>query len=191
MIRILNLLIAEIAVIIAVEMTKSSPLPMFVPANYLYVLTVIPIILLLFGRNPFDFPLFAVLVMLLSSKVLANSEIFYSSLDAIYFLGYKNLAEYLETIFSVYKSTSDIMGLSALVVLYSVSQIIWVMAKKSKDLKRLGMNVNYQIAVLGITALAIYLFYPALIAPQSLEIPLLFLGLIGVVLVILAMYLLT
>ncbi len=186
-IKILNLILAEVAVFIAVSVAETSPLAIFIPTKFLYLIAVLPPVFLLLGRNPFDFPLFVVLMAIASAKVLANSEIFYSLLDALYYLGFRSLSENLNSMFLAYKSNLNLSTLSALVVLFCVAQIAWNIEDKLRELK---LEIGYPLAVLGIVAFAIYLFYPLVLSIQAYGFPLLFLGLIGVALIMVATYLL-
>ncbi len=184
--RILNTILAELAVFLTVSIVENSPLSMFVPAKFLYVIAVIPIVFLLLGRNPFDFPLFLVLIALATVKILSNSEIFYSILDAVYYLGFKGAAEYLNSLFTAYKS-SNVQVLSVLVILFSVAQIAWNI---EVELSKLRIDFVQPISVLIVVAFAIYVLYPAILSIQVRGIPLLFVGLLGVVLTLIATYLL-
>ena len=186
-VKVLNLILAEIAVIITVSVAEASPLSIFIPIKFLYIIAVLPPVFLLLGRNPFDFTLFVILIAIASVKVLSNSEIFYSLLDALYYLGFRGIAEYLNSVFVAYKSYSSIPALSALVILFSASQISWNIENKFKELK---LEIGYPLAILGIISLAIYLFYPMILSFKAYGFPLLFLGLIGVALIIVATYLL-
>ena len=186
-VKILNLILAEIAVIIAISVAEASPLSIFIPIKFLYIIAVLPPVFLLLGRNPFDFTLFVILIAVASVKVFANSEMFYSLLDALYYLGFRGIAEYLNSVFVAYKSYSNVPALSALVILFSASQISWNIENKFKELK---LEIGYPLAILGIISLAIYLFYPMILSFKAYGFPLLFLGLIGVALIIVATYLL-
>ncbi len=185
--KILNLILAEIAVIIAINIAEASPLSIFIPIKFIYLVAILPPVFLLLGRNPFDFPLFVILIAIASVKVLSNSEIFYSLLDALYYLGFKSLAEYLNSVFTAYKSNPNISALSALVILFSISQISWII---EDELNKLRLEIIHPLAILGIVALAIYLFYPMVLSFRAYGFPLLFLGLIGVALIVVAIYLL-
>ncbi|RLI86235.1 MAG: hypothetical protein DRO98_05685 [Archaeoglobales archaeon] len=186
-IRILNIVLAELAIFIAVGIAEASPLSMFIPARYLYFLAILPPVFLLLKRNPFDFPLFAILIVMASVKVLANSEMFYSILDTIYFFGFRGLAEHLNSIFSAYRSSPNISALSAIVILYVIAQISWAMEER---LKKLGLGFGYPLVILGIVGFAIYLFYPLILSFHAYGVPLLFMGLIGVTSILIAIYLL-
>ncbi len=184
---VLNVILAELAILIAVEIAETSPLSMFIPTRFLYILAILPPVFFLLKRNPFDFLLFVILIAIASVKVLSNSEMFYSILDAIYFFGFSNLAEYLNSIFSAYRSSPNISALSAIVILYVIAQISWTIEEK---LKKLGLEIGYPLAILGIVGFAIYLFYPLVLSFHAYGFPLLFMGLIGVTLILIATYLL-
>ncbi len=186
-VKILNLILAEIAVFITIKIAEASSLSIFIPIKFLYLIAILPPVFLLLGRNPFDFPLFVILIAIASVKVLSNSELFYSLLDALYYLGFRSFAEYLNSIFVAYKSNPNISALSALVILFSISQISWIIEDKFDELK---LEIGYPLAILGIVALVIYLFYPTVLSFQAYGFPLLFLGLIGVALIVVATYLL-
>ncbi len=175
--KIINLALAEISVLIAVSIAEKSPMALLVPVNLLYAIAIIPIALLIMNRNPFGFPTFIVLMALATAKALANSEIFYSLLDAVYYLGFRGLAEYVESMFSAYESKPDIIPLLSIVVLFSMAQIIWNIEKK---LEKWNIEIGYPIAVLGIVGTAIILFYPIVLSIHPHGFPLLFAGLIGV-----------
>ncbi len=182
--RVVNLVLAEISIFIAVSIAENSPIALFIPAKLLYTITVIPIVLLLANRNPFGFSMFVVLLVLTTAKVLANSEIFYSMLDAVYYMGFKGVAEYVESIFSAYESKPDVIPLLSIVVLFSMAQIVWNLEKK---LKKWEIEIGYPMIVLGIFGTAIIILYPILLSIRPYGFPLLFTGLIGVSAILIGM----
>ncbi len=182
--KIVNLVLAEISIIIAVSIAENSPIALFIPAKLLYTVAIIPVALLLANRNPFGFSMFVVLLALTTAKVLANSEIFYSMLDAVYYLGFKGVAEHVESIFSAYESKPDVVPLLTIVVLFSMAQIVWNLEKK---LKKWEIEMGYSIIVLGILGTAIILFYPILLSMHPYGFPLLLTGLIGVSAILIGM----
>ncbi len=181
-----NLILAELSILIVIGSLHSSPLSLFVPPTYLYILAILPPIMLAFRRNPYDFPIYALLIAILSVKALTNSEMLYSLFDAIYYFGFRSLANQLNSIFSTYKG-SAFQPLLLVTTAYCISLILWNMEIR---LKRLGMNVKYPIMTLSIVGVLICFFYPILLTIQPPNFPLLFLGVLGVALILVALLLL-
>ena len=183
---ILSVLLAELSILVVVNSLHSSPLSLFVPPSYLYVLAILPPIMLVLGRNPYDFPIYAILIGILSVKALTNSEALYSVFDVIYYFGYRDLANQLNAIFSTYKG-SAFQPLLLVTTAYCISLIVWNVETK---LKKLGIDLKFPIMLLSVVGASICFFYPLLLSVQPPNVPLLFLGLLGIALILLALPLL-
>lgn len=186
MMRIVNLILSEICVLTVIGVLNNSALSLFVPIQILYFLTAIPVALLLTGRNPFDIRLFFVLISLMSVKIASDSKVFYGFLDALYYMGFRDFAMQMRSIFQFY-SSSVLKELMIVVILFVLSQISWVAYKKSVELRKRGLrfDVYTPVALSAIFLLAIYYFYPAFILNMSLENNLIT-GILGITLIVIA-----
>ena len=183
---LINLVLAELSILVVIDSLHSSPLSLFIPPSYLYVLAILPPIMLAFRRNPYDFPIYALLIAILSVKALTNSEALYSLFDVIYYFGFRDLANQLNSIFATYKG-SAFQPLLLVTTAYCISLILWNMETR---LERLGMDVKYPIMALSVVGAFVCFFYPLLLTIQPPNLPLLFLGVLGVALILLALLLL-
>ena len=184
--RILNLILAEASLILAINVAENSPLAIFIPTKLLYLLLVLPIAFMLLKRNPFDVPILILALSLVTVKLLTNSEAFYSLLDALYYLGYTSISEYLNSVFSAYKG-SCLIQLTGIVVMFTIAQISWRIEER---LKELGIDMKYPLATLGAVGTVIFLLFPTLAELRFEGLPLIFLGLMGLCLTLLAIYVL-
>ncbi len=183
--RALNLALAELSLILAVKVAESSPLAILFPTKLLYVLLILPLALTFMRRNPYDLPVLIVALALVTVKLLTNSEAFYSLLDALYYLGYRDLSENLNSLFLAYKG-SCLPQLTAIVVMFTVAQISW----RLRRLEKLGIDLRHPLSILIVFGVAVVLFFPSVAEFRIGGMPLLFLGLSGLCLILLAVLLL-
>jgi hypothetical protein len=197
---VINLMLAEIAAYFALLAFFKSPtiviLSKYFALQLLYpVILSIPIILLILRKNPFSFALFYFLILLSIGNLLARSELFYASLDALY-LKSPELASYLNSIFSSAKHVSALNLLLNIVWLFVLSQLIWISTEKGREMEERGMSsrnlVVFQWGFAFVVTYFIFLLYPLVfsinLAPQA---PLILIGIIGGGVFIVAAFLLT
>ena len=108
--EILNCILATLSIVLVVESSVFR-------TNYLYLLVVIPVISLILRRNPFNFPLFAILICISLINVLPT-QTFYGLVNILNYLGYR--VSYLLDLF--HPSPHHI---PLIVTLFVVSQVIW------------------------------------------------------------------
>ena len=106
----LNCILATLSIVLVVESSVFR-------TNYLYLLVVIPVISLILRRNPFNFPLFAILICISLINVLPT-QTFYGLVNILNYLGYR--VSYLLDLF--HPSPHHI---PLIVTLFVVSQVIW------------------------------------------------------------------
>ena len=106
----LNCILATLSIVLVVESSVFG-------TNYLYLLLVIPVISLILRRNPFNFPLFAILICISLINVLPT-QTFYGLVNILNYLGYR--VSYLLDLF--HPSPHHI---PLIVTLFVVSQVIW------------------------------------------------------------------
>ena len=169
---------AEISAIIAIEVARNSPLSLYIPYEYLYLIMLIPVVMMAVRRNPYDFTFLAVLILLMTPKTLSNSKIIYSLSNALYFFGFRRISEGIASVFSAYKG--PVLGqVVDVVVLFTVAQVVWY----SED-RHVIVSLSAS-AVIGILIAALLPAIPSI--PNGTPI---ILGLIGLVTLVLAVYLL-
>ncbi|ADC65413.1 hypothetical protein Ferp_1259 [Ferroglobus placidus DSM 10642] len=96
----INLLFAELSVVVTYFSLKQSEISMIVDPDYFLLLLLIPLLLFSAKRNPYPFGFFVLLSILTVFHYLPNSELFHSSLDLAYFLTGSENAKILEKIVS-------------------------------------------------------------------------------------------
>jgi len=185
MAKVINTALAWISLLITVKSLENSALSVFIPTFYLYSLMTLPLVFLALNKNPFNFGLFSVLVVLISTKYLPTPS-FLGLLNVLHYFGYGSLAEFVKSIFS---GQSDGNVLPLVVTMFVISQVVWVLDEKAQELRKRG--VDFDVIPSVITAFAIglttYICYSTLLLTFSAD--KLILGLIGVCLLILAVVL--
>ena len=185
MAKIINTALAWISLLITVKSLENSAISVFLPTFYLYALMVLPLVFLALNKNPFNFSLFAVLVILLSTKCLPTPS-FLGLLNVLHYIGYGNLAEFIKSIFS---GQGDGNVLPLVVTMFAISQVVWVLDEKAQELRKRG--VDFDVIPSVITAFAVgliaYMCYSTLLLTFSAD--KLILGLMGICLLILAVIL--
>lgn len=94
----INLVLAEMSVIVTYLSLTQSEFSMIVNPDYFLLLLLIPLLLFSTKRSPYPFGLFALLSALTIFHYLPNSELFHSSLDLAYFLTGSEKVKILEKI---------------------------------------------------------------------------------------------
>jgi xanthine/uracil permease len=185
---IINLSLAEIASLQAVQLYSASPFSSFYSSDLFFIpLLVLPVIFMIRKDNPFNFIHYSILVTLSSGVILAKSETFYALLDAAYALGYEDLAIYINSVFSPYGNESIFQQLLLITMLFILSQVIWNSAERS-EFKTAIFQWIYAFFILLMT----FLIYPYFIGLlSSYDYPLLFMGIGGVICLLAAAYLLS
>lgn len=192
---IIAVVLAEISAFLTLQAYLTSPFALLSQYPIYYLLFIIPIVLVLMDRNPYSLSFFAILILFSFGRILANSEVFYSFLDALYFFKFYDLSDYLYSMFSPYK-TQDINHFLTLTWLFVVSQLLWNACLKAESLDEDGFEARdtliFQIVAISLISFAIYVVYPHILelVKTTHQIPMLFAGLIGVVLFLISAYLL-
>lgn len=192
---VLAVILAEISALLTLQAYLTSPFALLIQYPIYYLIFIIPIVLVVMDRNPYGFFFFTILIFFSFGRVLANSEVFYSFLDALYFFKFYDLSDYLYSMFSPYK-TQDISHFLTLTWLFVVSQLLWNACLKAESLDEEGFEVRdtltFQIVAISLISFATYIIYPHILnlVKTTHQIPMLFAGLIGVVLFLISAYLL-
>ncbi len=197
---VINLLLAEFASYQALIALSQPPMIILISKYFalqlLYpVVLSIPIILLIFRKNPFSFGLFYFLLLMGVGNLLSRSELFYASLDALY-LKFPDLASYLNSVFSSAKDVNIFALLLNIVWLFVLSQLIWISTEKGREMEERGMSsknlVVFQWGFAFISTYLIFLLYPAVLSFNFVfEAPLVIIGIIGAGIFIAAAFLLS
>ena len=108
---ILNGILATLSIILVVQTSVFR-------TNCLYLLLMIPAMSLVLRRNPFNFPLFAILICIDLINVLLT-QTFYGLVNVLNYLGYE--ASYLLDVFS----QPSPHHIPLIVTFFVVSQIVW------------------------------------------------------------------
>ncbi|MFO7967154.1 MAG: hypothetical protein R6U44_06115 [Archaeoglobaceae archaeon] len=189
LVSVINLALAEAAVLYAVKIYSISPFSSFYSSDLLFIpLLAVPLIFLIRKDNPFSFIHFVLLLIVCSGVFLANSETFYSLLDSAYVLGYKDLSQYVRSVFSPYEGTSVFMELLTITWMFIFSQIFWFTSEKVEFSKETGVQWGYVFSV----SFLLFMVYPYFInALTTFNYPLLFMGIGGVLFLLIAFYMLS
>ena len=197
---VINLLLAEFASYQALLALSQPPILVLVSKYFalqlLYpVILSIPIILLIFRKNPFSFGLFYFLLLLSAGNLLSRSELFYACLDGLY-LKFPEFASYLNSVFSSAKDVNIFALLLNIVWLFVLSQLIWISTEKGREMEERGMSsknlVAFQWGFAFISTYLIFLLYPAVFTLNFVfEAPLIIVGIIGAGVFIAATFLLS
>ncbi len=176
---VLCLLTAEVSAAVTVEVISRSPLSLFIPVQYLYLIFLAPPILALLKRNPYDISLFTAFLILSSFKAIANSKIIYSISNALYYLGFKGISERIALLFSAYRG-ADLLEILIITATFVIAQIVWHSDEKNSIRVFLTSTTFAFASILALLELSNVSLsgYPIL------------LGIAGVILVVLAIYLL-
>ena len=134
---LISVLLAEIAALLTLVYLSTTPLRLFaLPIGV--VLIAVPLVGARF-RKPFSIQYFVVLIVLSSTAILKDSEVFLASLDVMYFLGYKSAAEYLHAFFS--QSEGDLFNhLLVIAWLYTSSVAVSGVENVVRSLKKEGIT---------------------------------------------------
>lgn len=180
--KAINTLLALMSILLAIRSLENSSLSLLIPTSYLYVLLIFPFLSLATNRNPFNFGLFAILAILLSTKYLPTQS-FLGLLNVLKYAGYGDLAESLRYLFTPQRG----MELPLVVTAFSISQVVWVLDKKERLFKERGIDFN----VLPSVAIAFALGFVSLVTYYNLNFGVssdrLIIGLVGVCLIVLAL----
>lgn len=189
LVSVINLALAEAAVLYAVKVYSVSPLSSFYSSDLFFIpLLAVPLIFLIRKDNPFSFIHYVLLLIVCSGVFLANSETFYSLLDSAYVLGYKDLAQYVRSVFSPYEGTSVFLELLTITWMFIFSQIFWFTSQKVEFSKETAVQWGYVFSV----SFVIFLVYPYFVnALTTFDYPLLFMGIGGVIFLLVASHLLS
>jgi len=114
---VIGLVLAELAFFISWIAYSASPLSAYINPVYLLPLVAMPFFRL--KKDPFGFEFFGLLLIMHSAYILPGTEVFNSALDVLYFLGYKELSEY---ILSAFRPASSVT-LPAVVLLFCISHV--------------------------------------------------------------------
>jgi len=185
---VINLSLAEITALQAFQVYSSSPYPTFYPLDVFFIpLILLPVLFMVRKSNPFNFIHYSLLVALCSGILLARSETFYAILNAIYTIGYHDISEYINSVFSPFKGSSVFQQLLFITWAYILAQFIWNSADKIE-----GRDVFVQwgyIFSISILLFAVYPFFTGMAVLYTY--PLLFMGIGGLVFLLVAAYLLS
>ena len=107
---IMNCLLAVTSIILVIETLEFN-------LDYLYVLLVIPAVSLIMRRNPFNFPLFAILTCISIVNVLPT-QTFYGLVNLLNYLGYNS--SYLLDMFHPTRH-----NIPLIVTMFVISRIVW------------------------------------------------------------------
>ncbi|WP_457548640.1 hypothetical protein [Archaeoglobus sp.] len=107
---VLNCILATLSIVLVVESFVFR-------TDYLYLLLIIPALSLIFKRNPFNFPLFAILIGISLINVLPT-QTFYGLVNVLHYLGYD-----VSYLLDMFHPTLNYIPL--IVTLFVVSQVIW------------------------------------------------------------------
>ncbi|MFP3945936.1 MAG: hypothetical protein ACOC5L_03700 [Halobacteriota archaeon] len=189
LVSVINLALAEAAVLYAVKVYSLSPFSSFYSSDLFFILLLaVPVIFLIRKQNPFSFSHYVLLLVVCSGVFLANSETFYGLLDSAYVLGYKDLSQYVRSIFSPYEGTSVFIELLTITWMFVFSQIFWFTSEKLEFNKETAVQWGYIFSV----SFAIFLVYPYFVNSLTrFDYPLLFMGVGGVIFLLIASYLLS
>lgn len=189
LVSVINLALAEAAVLYAVKVYSVSPFSSFYSSDIFFILLLVfPLIFLIRKHNPFSFFHYGLLLVVCSGVFLANSETFYSLLDSAYVLGYKDLSQYVRSIFSPYEGTSVFLELLTITWMFIFSQVFWFTAEKVELGKETAVQWGYIFSV----SFVLFMIYPYFInALTTFNYPLLFMGIGGVIFLLVASYLLS
>ena len=107
---ILNFILATLSVVLVAESFVFR-------TNYFYLLMIIPVVSLILKRNPFNFPLFAILICVSLINILPT-QTFYGLVNVLHYLGYD-----VSYLLDVFRPTPHHIPL--IVTLFVISQVIW------------------------------------------------------------------
>lgn len=190
LVSVINLALAEAAVLYAVKVYSISPLSSFYSSDLFFIpLLIVPLVFLIRKSNPFSFIHYVLLLIVCSGVFLANSETFYSLLDSAYVLGYKDLSQYVRSVFSPYEGTSVFIELLTITWMFIFSQIFWLTSEKLEFNRGTVVQWGYIFSV----SFILFMIYPYFINSliTTFNYPILFMGVGGVIFLLIASYLLS
>ncbi len=189
LVSVVNLALAEAAVLYAVKVYSVSPFSSFYSSDLFFIpLLLVPLIFLIRKDNPFSIFHYVLLLIVCSGVFLANSETFYSLLDSAYVVGYKGLSQYVRSVFSPYEGTSVFLELLTITWMFIFSQIFWFTSEKVEFSKETVMQWGYIFSV----SFVLFMVYPYFVnSLTTFSYPLLFMGIGGVIFLLIASYLLS
>ncbi len=148
--KLVSLISAEIAFFIAWISYSNSPLSSVISPVVLLPVSVIPALMLFTDRNPFSFEFFGLLIAMVFPKIFPSTPLYSSFINAVYVLGFENVASYLNSILKPQPATS----LPLIVALFCFAQIV----EKGK--------IQYTGVAFAAVMLA-YLIYPVVFIPTK------------------------
>ncbi len=189
LVSVINLALAEAAVLYAIKVYSVSPFSSFYSSDLFFIpLLAVPLVFLIRKHNPFSFFHYILLLIVCSGVFLANSETFYSLLDSAYVLGYKALSQYVRSVFTPYEGTSIFIELLTITWMFIFAQIFWFTSEKLELSKEAAMQWGYIFFV----SFIVFMIYPYFInALAEFNYPILFMGVGGVVFLLIASYMLS
>lgn len=185
---VLCFILAEVAAYLTFQFYQSSPLSLIVPYPIEIILFILPVFGLVF-RKPFSYYLYNVMIAFSIAGILSNSEMFYSFLDALYYLGLRELARYVYSLLVTFKA--DVLHFLTITWLYVSSELLVNADREIEKLKREEVEVKgvfaYYLSIFAMSA-AIYFLYPMLLTPLSTK-PGMLLALLAVIAFLTSVYL--
>lgn len=187
-ITLVNLFLAEIATLTGIQVYLKSPFAVFYNSDLLTMaLLIVPLLVVVQKRNPFNFIYFTVLISLGLGNLLTDSKSFHSLLDSFYTFGYTSQAQNINSIFSLYSDVDIFSELLLITWFFVLSQIFWNLIDNAK-----GKDALIQGSYVSAITLALFLIYPPILSNIMLiNYPLLLLGVGGILLMIAGSYLLS
>jgi|Deesub1362A_J573_1020465.scaffolds.fasta_scaffold01361_4 hypothetical protein len=185
---VINLTLAEVSALIAVQVYSGSPYSNFYPSDIFFIpLLIIPLIFMVRKSNPFSFLHYTLLIFLCTGMLLARSELFYALLDSIYAFGYRDLSQYIYSVFNPFKDVSVFQQILLITWFFVLSQFIWNTVEQGE-----GKEVLVRWGYIFSVSLAIFLIYPYFTGIAAYyDYPLLFMGVGGVLFLLASAYLLS
>ena len=185
---VISLSLAEIAALQAFQVYSSSPYSTFYPPDAFFIpVLILPLLFMLRKTNPFSFIYYSLLILLCTGILLARSETFYAILNSVYTVGYRDLSEYINSVFSPYKGTSIFHQLLLITWAFLLSQFVWNSIEKIG-----GREVFVQWGYVFSISFALFLIYPYFTGIVVFyDYPLLFMGVGGVIFLLAAAFLLS
>jgi len=146
--KLVSLISAEIAFFIAWISYSKSPLSSVISPIFLLPVSLLPVLMLFTDKNPFSFEFFGLLIAILFPKFFPSTPLYVSFINAIYVLGFENVASYLNSILKPQPAPA----LPVIVALFCFAQIV----ERGK--------MQYTGVAFAAVMLA-YLIYPVIFVP--------------------------
>lgn len=185
---VINLSLAEISALQAFQVYSSSPYSTFYPPDVFFIpVLLLPLIFMIRKSNPFSFMHYSLLILLCTGVLLAGSEIFYAILNAIYTVGYRDLSEYINSVFESYRGASTFHPLLLITWAFLLSQFLWNSVGKIE-----GREIFVQWGYIFSVSTILFAAYPYFTGMAVLySYPLLLMGIGGLIFLLAAAYLLS